>query len=148
VDGGFVAGEDHDPRLTVTAITCLEFAVAAPESSKRSGSKIKLATLDGANLISPVAQEPSHQQLIDAIREHGAITIQDAFGIDTIRSLVGAGLGFSLAPKGSIEPSTPGIRLLEPDPPLPSIQVGIATRTADESRQAKAVRSIAQHLTD
>jgi len=148
LDGGFVAGDDLDPRLTVTPITRLEFVIAVPDDHQRSGAKIKLATLNGANLISPVAQEPSHQQLIDAIREQAAITIQDAFGIDTIRSLVGAGLGVSLVPKGSLEPATPGIRLLAPDPPLPSIQVGIATRTADESRQANAVRSIALRLAD
>lgn len=145
---GLIAGTAAGREFDLLPVARLRFLVMAPRGLLRGrGEHIDLAELDGLTLLSPAAQEPAHQPLLDAIREHASIRVQDAFGIDTIRALVSGGVGVSLAPRlpGSPRPET--VEMFATDPPLPDVQVSLATLTSDRSRPVAVLRRlVAEHM--
>lgn len=149
LDAGLIAGTVAGRELDLRPIVSLRFAVMAPRGFLRGREgRVALADLEGVTVLSPVAHEPAHGPLIDAIREHADIQVQDAFGIDTIRALVSGGVGVSLTPRMAASAPAETLELLETDPPLPEVPIGLATQRLDRSKPVTALRRlVSMHMT-
>ena len=102
-------------------------------------SGCRLSALTGRSIVTPAKREPTHQQMVDYVRAHAdGVTVQDAFTLDAVLSLVGAGVGLAFVPEELITTPPPGIAFVDTAPPLPTATLTLV-RPARPSRALRLI---------
>jgi DNA-binding transcriptional LysR family regulator len=77
--------------------------------------------------------------MVEHVRAHADhIAVQDAFTLDAVLSLVGAGVGVAFVPAELLSSPPPGIAFLDTEPPLPTATLTLVR----PARQSRLLRSI------
>lgn len=131
IDLGFALSTEAPVRgIAATPIEEMHYLLAASVNDPLASSNpVPLSALSDHSIVSPARREPTHQKMIDYVRAHARdVTLQDAFTLDAVLSLVGAGVGLAFVPEELISTPPPGVAFLDTEPPLPTATLTLVRR--------------------
>lgn len=141
IDIGFALATDKAARGTLaTPIADMHYLLAVSlEDELAATNPAPLSALADRTIVTPATREPTHQLMVDHVRAHAdRVAVQDAFTLDAVLSLVGAGVGVAFVPAELITTPPPGIAFLDTDPPLPTATLTLV-RPARHSRLLRSI---------
>jgi len=141
IDLGFAVTTDPPMRgVVATPIEDLHYLLAVSvDDPLATSNPVPLGALTGRTIVTPATREPTHQRMVDHVRAHAdGVTTQDAFTLDAVLSLVGAGVGVAFIPHELITTPPPGIALVATEPPLPTATLTLV-RSARHSRMLRPI---------
>jgi DNA-binding transcriptional LysR family regulator len=141
IDLGFALSTDPPVRgVVATPIEDMHYLLAASVNDPLAASNpVPLSALTDRSIVTPATREPTHQQMVEYVRAHAdGVTVQDAFTLDAVLSLVGAGVGLAFVPEELITTPPPGIAFVDTEPPLPTATLTLV-RPAHHSRVLRPI---------
>lgn len=130
LDVGFLIDDGAEPDLDVTPLVELRYHLAVSNRHPLARRRVvNLAELSEQTFITIASREPTHQRILEAVRQHApAIRVQEAFGYQQVYGLLSAGLGVAAVPPLPADRQPADIRIIRTRPDLPAASLALAVR--------------------